>query len=980
MKKLAWPALLLCLHAEAKSPQEQNWQLLETEHFRLMFPKEFQGLAQNASHELEQSRALVLKQQQRQLAKKTDVVLLDPDNAPNGFALPLSHTPTMALFATAPQSDSALHHLSGWMQLVALHEYIHLVHLAQPERSEWRDKLNQLSQLSDLTRLDTPRWVSEGYATLQESKLTGKGRLYSAYAEAWLQQLAQEGALPRYNELNIADGRYQARGFAYLVGARFLAWLEQNYGVEKLDTVWTRQVAIKNRSFDQAFEGVYGVSAQTLYQRFVAEYSFQSMQQQQQLQPLQAKLWLNSKGRQQSPALSPDGTLLAVVTDDSRDQSQLQVFLTADNQKAREKFQQSQKELLENDKQDIVDTEPASFNPEQKYLLEQRNFTGMRDPRWLNAETLVFGANTKDQYGNSQQDLFLWHLPSGEVKALSQNAGLRRFDVSPDGRFIIAERQQAGYAALVRLDIATGDIQPLTEAELEKIYDFPRISPNQQQFAVLHFAPQQGWQLQLRDLKGQLQQLVPMPDGYQYLSYPNWSTDGKSLFFVASQQGRLCLYRYDLSSKKLWQLTQGAEMVQMPVPMKNGSLLLQLVNQQGPDLYLTEQFNAVEVTRFAGNTASEGSWLLAKNSIKPAVGDIASQTHTRRTDTAPVQNHLRMPEVQVHQEAPVGASQQPYGVGPQQQSLTLHYHFSNFTPDAIGIALKGGDPVKMLDYQLGVQKDLSHNDFSAAFGAVRYQGWPVKVLLSLQQSRLDLSGQQNFELGLEKQKSALLQLSFPWRAGEWQFDQQLQLRELDLTGSLGNGELLPDDHNSSASLVLSQSWQHQRNSWGLGFANSFSYHQSAGDSWRGVDWSPEVQGRWQDWILAAEGRWQRRWQQDALLRLGGFSSAAMTAAVDPNRILSSELAFATLQGQDYRRYQLSLAHQSMPPLRLLYRRHQFAGTPDLDTYGVAVDMPLSFGVGPVSLSDLQLDLGLFRISPEGAEQDTALWLHLGYQF
>lgn len=982
MKRFVWSALLVCLNGQAATTQEQNWQLLETEHFRLMFAKEFQGLAQNASHELEHSRTLVLQQQNRSLATKTDVVLIDPDNSPNGFALPLSHRPTMALFATAPQSDSALHNLSGWMQLVALHEYIHLVHLAQPDRNPWRDKLNQLAQWSDLARLDSPRWVAEGYATLQESKLTGKGRLFSAYAEAWLQQLAQEGAMPRYDELNAAEGRYQARGFAYLVGARFLAWLEQNYGADKLDSVWTRQVAVKNRSFDQAFAGVYGVSASILYQRFVAEYSFHSMQQQQQLESVPAKLWLNSKGRQQNPALSPDGTLLAVITEDSLEQNLLQVFATAENHKARDKFQQTQKELLAADQQDITDTEPGNFNPEQKYVLEQRNFSGIRDPRWLNNQTLIFGANSKDQHGNSQQDLFQWHLPSGKVTTLSQNASLRRFDVSPDGRFIIAERQRAGYSELVRLDMQRGDIQPLTEAALEQIYDFPRISPNQQQLAVLHFTPQNGWQLQLRDLAGQLLHQVPLPSGYQYLSYPNWSIDGSSLFFVASQQGRLCLYRYDLANHSLWQLTQGAEMVQMPVPMPNGTLLLQLVNQQGPDLYRVDQLKAVQVKQFSAQAQTTGSWLLAGHSAQVAAGSVVSQAHLARqvVTSASAEMALRMPQVQVYPAAAASSKQQDYGVGPQQQSLTLHYNISNFAPDVMGIGLKGGDPIKRLDYQLGVQQDISHNQFSAAFAAVRYQGWPVKTLLAVQQSNLELSGQRNFHQGKEKQKSALLQFSYPWQAGDWQFDQQLQLRELDLTGELGSGNALPADHNSSASLVLQQSWQHQRNSWGLSLSNSAVYHQSAGDSWRGVDFTPGLEGRWQAWILALEGRFQRRWQQDALLRLGGFSSAAMLATVDPNRIVSSELPFSQLVGQDYRRYQLGLSHRQLQPLQLLYRRHLFANQAALDSYGVALELPLNFGVGPVSLNDVQLDLGLFRLAPEDAAKDTALWLNLGYQF
>ena len=56
--------------------------------------------------------------------------------------------------------------------------------------------------------------------------MTGRGRLFDNYAEAILREFAQQGALPTYGQLNSDEG-FMAGSMAYLMGSRFLYWLEQ---------------------------------------------------------------------------------------------------------------------------------------------------------------------------------------------------------------------------------------------------------------------------------------------------------------------------------------------------------------------------------------------------------------------------------------------------------------------------------------------------------------------------------------------------------------------------------------------------------------------------------------------------------------------------------------------------------------------------------------------------------------------------------
>ena len=90
------------------------------------FTPEYRQWALSSAREIEVVRQLIKDQQGRVLTEKVDAYIIDPYNAANGFALPLSHRPYMALFTTPAQSDSIIVNSSGWQQLLVLHEYVHL--------------------------------------------------------------------------------------------------------------------------------------------------------------------------------------------------------------------------------------------------------------------------------------------------------------------------------------------------------------------------------------------------------------------------------------------------------------------------------------------------------------------------------------------------------------------------------------------------------------------------------------------------------------------------------------------------------------------------------------------------------------------------------------------------------------------------------------------------------------------------------------
>ena len=71
--------------------------------------------------------------------------------------------------------------------------------------------------------------------------------LFDNYTEALLTEFARQGALLPYSALNNGNDSYLSGSMAYLIGVRYLAWLEKNYGEQTLDAVWTRMQAVESR-------------------------------------------------------------------------------------------------------------------------------------------------------------------------------------------------------------------------------------------------------------------------------------------------------------------------------------------------------------------------------------------------------------------------------------------------------------------------------------------------------------------------------------------------------------------------------------------------------------------------------------------------------------------------------------------------------------------------------------------------------------
>ncbi|HUP43837.1 MAG TPA: hypothetical protein VM599_11580, partial [Thermoanaerobaculia bacterium] len=475
--------------SRAQAPHEP-WRTLELPRFRVHYPAASEAWALRTAARLEAIRDRLEAEIGFAPAEVVDVVVADPLSQPNGSAWPFLAAPRMVLWTSPPEPASVLGLYRDWGELVALHEDAHLVHLLRPSRNPGRRALARLLPAGGVGPISTraPRWVTEGYATLLEGRLTASGRPNSDLRSAILRQRARTGRLPGYGALGSGDESWLGRSMAYLAGSAYLEWLEgrpapgpgvatasaergstasaEAAGAPRegaLRDLWARMTSRRSRSFDEAFRGVFGDGPGALYGRFTAELTWRAMEAERRLREGAGRtggegdepggeragrdpapgdegdagqggeLWQDLSWSTGRPAVSPDGSRLAVVLRHREDPPRLVVWETGHDEEAERRWREERERIVAADPEDVPAVRGGPLPREPVATLPAFDGRAPIEPRWSpDGESLVFTAFGPDAEGFLRTALYRWAPATGELERLTHQADLRWPDPVPE--------------------------------------------------------------------------------------------------------------------------------------------------------------------------------------------------------------------------------------------------------------------------------------------------------------------------------------------------------------------------------------------------------------------------------------------------------------------------------------------------------------------------------------------------------------------
>jgi len=668
MNRFCIAALLVFGPAILAQSPSADWRTVETTHFRVHYPREYEEWSLHAARRLESIRDEVVREVGFAPPQRIDVIVSNPIADANGIAWPLLDTPRMIFYAEPPGPDEQIGAYGHWIDLLAVHETTHLVHMLRPTRNPLGRAFETFVLPLNPITLRAPRWVLEGYATVIEGRLTGAGRPSSTIRALVLRRWAESGRLPSYGQLS-SDQRFLGMSMAYLMGSAYLEWLEQRGGPDSLRNLWSRLTARQRRSFDDAFTGVFGERPDVLYGRFLAELTASAVTIARSGELREGELFQQTPRSSGDPAASPDGTRLAVVIRDRDAPAKLVVWSTAAPEEEERKYEERLARIFARDPEDVRPVRTKPLPRKALHSLVMPDAGDIDTPRWTrDGKAILFAHRVPDAEGFLHFDLYRWDFES--LTRITQLAGVRDADPLPDGRTAIAVRSRSGATELVTVD-------------LDVVETHPRVSPGGAHVArVAHRSGR--WTLLVDDRPFALSGDA---------SSPEWISEDQLVVTVFTS-GFAELHRVRISDGSHEQITRSGGGAFSPAYAKDGRLFFMSLDPGGYVVRVMEASAAAVVT-----PAFDASLVPA---IPPRGGMPVALT--------------------------VDLALQPgrtYGIGRQEFSW---FTGQNFGPDhqAIELGARFGDVIGRLDTI--VLGSIARDDAQGGVAvASAWRGWPVTV-------------------------------------------------------------------------------------------------------------------------------------------------------------------------------------------------------------------------------------------------------------
>lgn len=500
--------------AASFDPQWQ-WATIKSEHFAITFHQGEEALAADMVKEAEEAWGILTTEIGSTPRGRVQLVLVDPTDSANGYATIIPNN-QIVIFVTAPQEDSSLAYYEEWNEAIVTHELTHVLHLGTvgglPQVGRYL-----LGRIVSPNLL-SPSWVTEGFATFEETRQTAGGRGRAPAVDmikrtAWL-----ENKWPPLGNLDGYQAMPPAGNLRYVFGQDFMQFIANRSGSQKWSE-WVQHYGASIPYFLGA-KKVFGASFYELYkewkvdvgQRYGAQVAAIEAQG---VTPV--SYMTDEDIGCSNPSYSPNGQSMVYGCYDLRKGSAIWI---------------------------------SDLKGEKKRILIKNH--SPKNIAWrADGKAIVFSElHVVDLY-NTYEDLFQYDIEGDSLKVLTHGQRLHDPSFSPDGSRLIAVQNHRQENTLVELTV-DGRMTPLSHESGFVQFGTPRYRPDGSMLAV------SVWKEGSRDLWLYTAAGVP----WRRLTHdmaidrePAWSPDGRWLFFTSDRSGVPNLYAIDMEENHLFQVT-----------------------------------------------------------------------------------------------------------------------------------------------------------------------------------------------------------------------------------------------------------------------------------------------------------------------------------------------------------------------------------------------------------------------------------------
>lgn len=500
-----------------------DFKVLKTEHFDIYFYPEMQKATEQAARMAERWYARLSRILNHKLRGRQPLILYSssPDfqqttaipgvlgEGVGGVTEILKRRIVLPLGASLAESDHVIGH--------------ELVHAFQFDiTSQGHSGSSRVAS----SALRLPLWFIEGLA---EYLSIGPVDPHTAM---WMRDVTRRDKLPAIKKLG--DPRF----FPYRYGQSLWAYITGRWGDDEVERIM--KTVSKTGDYEAVFKKVLGVSSDALSKDWHNEMkkTYEPLYQITQVTGESSRLLF--KGTEEnrlniSPALSPDGKKIVFLS--SRDMFSIDMYL-ADAETG---------EIIRK----LVKT---AVNPHFDSLQFIKS-SGCWDAE---GKRFIFGAIIR-----GKPVLTLLNVDEGKIEkevVFSELGEILNPTWSPDGRFVAFSALEGGLTNIFIYDLGSGTLRKMTDDLYSDLY--PAWSPDGRTIAFvtdrfstdLSILSIGNYDLALMDSEtGEIEKVSGFK-GAKNIN-PQWSPDSKSLYFLSDQNGISNLYRIDIDSRNIYQVS-----------------------------------------------------------------------------------------------------------------------------------------------------------------------------------------------------------------------------------------------------------------------------------------------------------------------------------------------------------------------------------------------------------------------------------------
>ena len=659
-------AVLACLpsvlHAQYFGRQKVqyetfDWWVMKTDHFDVHYYPEEEVATQDAARMAERWYARLSRAFQHEFKKKplifyadhpdfqqTNVIEEQLSEGTGGVTEGLRSRVIMPYTGIYRDNDHVLGH--------------ELVHVFQYDIAA---SGQQGGNMSGMNRL--PLWLVEGMA-----EYLSLGRA-DALTAMWLRDAALRGDLPTIDQLT-KDTRY----FPYRYGQALWAYVAGRWG----DRAVTELFRFATRAgWEAALQRVLGLSGDQLSQQWITSirstYLPMIAGRQRPQDAGERVLYDPEIGAfNLSPVLSPDGRYVAYFTRKG--------LFSIDLYVADAKTGKTVKKLT---------------SPNRTPHFDALSFISSAGTWSPDGQKFAFAV-----FAEGDMELAILDVNSGNIEKRINIPGVGAIANpawSPDGSRIALSGMHGGISDLYMLDVANGHVSQITNDRYADLQ--PAWSPDGRQIA---FATDRGpgtdfdklvfgpMNIATVDIGSNNVRVLSLFEGAKHIN-PQYSPDGRELYFIADHEGFSDIYRLDLASNAVYQITRLATGVSgitalspaLSVAQRSGRAMFSVFENTGYNVYGLDADRLVGTRVQTGPEAGRVAAALLPPIEQFGTGLVAEYLGDPNTGLMPIETHLEKAEY--HPRLSLDFLGQPsFGVGATRFGPALSGGVSAYFSDMLG--------------------------------------------------------------------------------------------------------------------------------------------------------------------------------------------------------------------------------------------------------------------------------------------------------